>query len=54
MLEHDLLDELKIWIHPLFVGRGQLFFREGKTATLKLEATRILRSGTVVLTYARN
>jgi hypothetical protein len=28
-----------------------LLFREGKTATFKLEATRTLRSGTVVLTY---
>ena len=51
LLEHDLLDELKIWVHPLFVGRGQLLFREGKTVTLKLEAVRTLRSGTVVLTY---
>ena len=51
LLEHRLLDELKIWIHPLFVGRGQLMFREGKTATLQLAATRTLRSGTVVLTY---
>jgi dihydrofolate reductase len=51
LLEHDLLDELKIWIHPLFVGHGQLLFLEGKIAPLKLEATRTLRSGTVVLTY---
>src|SRR5262249_62427135 len=40
LLEHDLLDELKIWIHPLFAGRGQLLFREGKSAALKLEAAR--------------
>ena len=51
LLEHDLLDELKIWIHPLFVGRGQSLFRDGKTARLKLEAARTMRSGTVVLTY---
>jgi dihydrofolate reductase len=51
LLEQDLLDELKIWIHPVFVGRGQLLFCEGKTATLKLAATRSLRSGTVVITY---
>lgn len=51
LLEHGLLDELKIWIHPLFVGRGQLLFHEGKTVKLKLEATRTLRSGTAVLTY---
>ena len=51
LLEHDLLDELKIWIHPLFVGHGQLLFREGQIVPLKLEAARTLRSGTVVLTY---
>src|SRR5215471_10451603 len=51
LLEHDLLDELKIWIHPLFVGCGQSLFCDGKTARLKLEAARTMRSGTVVLTY---
>jgi dihydrofolate reductase len=51
LLEQDLLDELKIWIHPLFVGRGQSLFRDGKTARLKLEAARTMRSDTVVLTY---
>src|SRR5215831_8594052 len=51
LLEHDLLDELKIWIHPLFVGRGQSLFCDGKTARLKLETARTMRSGTVVLTY---
>jgi dihydrofolate reductase len=54
LLEHDLLDEIKIWIHPLFIGHGQLLFRQGKTARFKLETTRTLRSGTVVLTYVRN
>jgi dihydrofolate reductase len=31
LLKHHLLDELKLWIHPCFVGRGKLLFRgEGK------------------------
>src|SRR5262245_11790758 len=51
LLGHDLLDELKIWSHPRLVGRGQLLFRGGKTATLKFHTARSLRSGTVVLTY---
>src|SRR5262245_53518835 len=29
-LEHGLLDEIKIRIHPLFIGRGKLHFREGE------------------------
>src|SRR5262245_28724606 len=51
LLEHGLIDELKFWINPRFVGRGQLLFREGKTATLKFQTAKSLRSGTVVLTY---
>ena len=23
LLEHGLLDELRLWVHPLIVGRGQ-------------------------------
>ena len=53
LLEHNLLDELKIWIHPVLVGRGKLLFHEGETEKLTLEATRTLRSGTVVLTYGQ-
>ena len=30
LLKHHLLDELKFWIHPCFVGRGKLLFRGGK------------------------
>src|SRR5262249_4354781 len=36
LLQHRLLDELKLWIHPLFVGRGQQLFREGERKQLKL------------------
>src|SRR5262249_36050223 len=28
LLEGGLLDELKLWIHPVLVGRGQLLFRQ--------------------------
>ena len=51
LLKHHLLDELKIWIHPLFVGRGKLLFREGEMKNLKLVAQTTLRTGGVVLSY---
>lgn len=51
LLKQNLLDELKLWIHPLFVGRGQLLFQEGEEKKLKLVATRTLGTGIVVLTY---
>lgn len=51
LLKHHLLDELKLWIHPLFVGRGKLLFREGEQGNLKLLAEKTLATGVVVVTY---
>ena len=52
LLAHNLLDELKLWIHPVLLGRGTLVFHEGEKAKLKLVGTRTLGSGVVVATYA--
>jgi dihydrofolate reductase len=51
LLEHQLLDELRLWVHPLLVGRGTTLFREGASATLELVATEALATGVVILTY---
>ena len=51
LLKHHLLDELKLWIHPLFVGRGKLLFREGEKENLKLVAQKTLATGVVIVTY---
>jgi dihydrofolate reductase len=52
LLEHGLLDEIRLSVHPVLVGRGTLFFREGLAARLELIDSRALKSGVVVLTYA--
>jgi dihydrofolate reductase len=51
LLKRGLIDELKLWIHPLFVGRGEHLFREGEEAKLDLLRTKILGTGVVVATY---
>jgi dihydrofolate reductase len=54
LLEHSLLDEVRLWIHPFMVGRGgasDLLFRDGRVAQLDLANTEALASGTVILTY---
>src|SRR5262245_20860723 len=51
LLQQDLIDELKLWIHPVFAGRGKLLFREGETHKLKLMDQTTLHTGVVVLTY---
>jgi dihydrofolate reductase len=51
LLKHHLLDELKLWIHPCFVGRGKLLFREGEKTNLKLIAQKTLATGVIVASY---
>ncbi|HEY3958353.1 MAG TPA: dihydrofolate reductase family protein [Streptosporangiaceae bacterium] len=53
-LGHGLLDELRLWVHPLFVGRAtpaDLLFRPAATAGFELTGTLTLNTGTVILSY---
>jgi dihydrofolate reductase len=51
LLKHHLLDVLDLSIHPLVVGQGKQFFREGENAKLRLVATKSFSKGIVKLTY---
>jgi dihydrofolate reductase len=55
LVEHGLLDELRLWVHPFFVGRGgpqDLLFREGPATELEFVEATPLASGIVILTYS--
>jgi dihydrofolate reductase len=51
LLEADLLDELNLWIHPVFVGRGTQLFREGRQVELRLTRSKTTGTGLMILTY---
>jgi dihydrofolate reductase len=52
LLEHGLLDEIRLSVHPIIVGTGTLFYRDaGKKTELKLVGSEPLPSGVIVLTY---
>ena len=54
MLEHDLLDEVRLWVHPLILGRGtpgDLLFGATPTTSLELADTITLNNGIVILNY---
>jgi len=52
LMQHDLIDEYRIHVHPLVLGGGtQLFPQGGVPATLRLTGNRTLDSGVISLTY---
>lgn len=51
LLQEDLLDELKLMVHPVLVGNGKRFFSDGDLKKLKLVDSKITGTGVVILTY---
>jgi hypothetical protein len=48
------LDELRLWFHPLFVGKGtsdDLLFPKGPPTQFDLTDSTILKNGMAILTY---
>jgi dihydrofolate reductase len=51
LMQGGLLDELKLWLHPVIVGRGTLLFRPGESTDLTLAGADTTSTGVVILTY---
>lgn len=53
MLDHGLLDELNLWVHPLILGRagGELPFAGAQSSALELAEATPLSDGQVILSY---
>jgi dihydrofolate reductase len=54
LMAAGLLDELRLWVHPFFVGTGtasDLLYRAGSSGTFELADSTSLGSGIVILTY---
>ena len=52
LLRDDLLDELRLMVHPIVVGSGKRLFKDGSdTKVLRLVETKTFGSGVVVLIY---
>ena len=54
LLEHDLVDEFRMWIFPVVIGRGKRFFGDGTIAAgLKMVDTKVSKTGVTINTYER-
>lgn len=53
-MEHDLIDEYRLYIHPVILGRGRpLFTPSDQPVGLRLVETRAFGNGVVLLRYQR-
>jgi dihydrofolate reductase len=54
LIEHDLVDELRLMVFPIVLGSGKrLFGPSAEKKTLKLSDSRTVGEGVTILTYAR-
>ena len=51
LMQHNLIDELRLLVYPVVLGSGKRIFNEGSNATLKLVETKTFSSGVVLLSY---
>jgi dihydrofolate reductase len=54
LLEHDLIDEFRMWIFPVVIGTGKRFFGDGTMAAgLRLVDSKVTKTGVTINTYER-
>ena len=54
LLEHDLIDEFRMWIFPVVIGTGKRFFGDGTIAAgLMLVDSKVSTTGVTINTYER-
>jgi dihydrofolate reductase len=52
LLEHDLVDECRFLVHPVLLGKGRSFLKDGaRPVNLDLVDTTVIPPGVAILTY---
>lgn len=52
-IQHDLIDEYRLYVHPVVIGAGHALFQTGTRIDFALAETRTFGNGVVLLRYER-
>lgn len=52
LMQHNLVDEYVLWVHPVFLGKGKPLFK-GHQQSMQLVRTQRFGSGVVLLSYGK-
>jgi len=53
LIEHDLIDEYRLYYFPVHLGSGKKLFRDGaRAAALRLVSTSATKAGVIIASYA--
>jgi dihydrofolate reductase len=53
LMPHDLIDEYRLLVYPIVLGRGKRLFDGTSQASLKLAESKVFGTGVVKLVYRR-
>ena len=53
LMQHNLIDEYRLMVFPVVLGKGKRFFKDGSNTALTLVDTKTTNSGVAMLTYRR-
>jgi dihydrofolate reductase len=53
-MRHDLIDEYRLYVHPVVIGTGKRLFPSDTRVDLRLVETRPFGNGVVLLRYRRS
>ena len=53
LIEHDLVDEIRLMVFPVLLGRGKRLFGDSEKKRLELADSKVVGDGVVIVTYRR-
>ena len=53
LIEHDLVDELRLMVYPVVLGSGKRLFESGSKKRMRLTGSKAVGDGVLILTYER-